>query len=194
MRSPRVSSSMSRPEAERARAFLERADADLAAVRAMEAVDEVPDEIVGFHGQQAAEKLLKAVLAAHGIDFPRTHSLRFLLDLLDDRGLAPAFGPPRRRRALPVRRPAPLRGAARRGVPRPSGDARLARGSSSLDSRPRVIDRRRVERRRGSGQQTGSKRPKTAPLNHVEPPRAASSNAHEQTDSTPRVADLATRA
>lgn len=80
---------MSRPEAERARGFLQRADADLAAVRAMESLSEVPDEIVGFHGQQAAEKLLKAVLAAHGIDFPRTHSIRFLLDLLDDRGLAP---------------------------------------------------------------------------------------------------------
>jgi len=80
---------MSRPEAERARGFLQRADADLAAVRAMESLSEVPDEIVGFHGQQAAEKLLKAVLAAHRIDFPRTHSIRFLLDLLDDRGLAP---------------------------------------------------------------------------------------------------------
>jgi len=80
---------MSRPEAERARAFLERADADLAAVRAMTDLETVPDEIVGFHGQQAAEKLLKAVLAAHGIDFPRTHSIRFLLDLLDDHELTP---------------------------------------------------------------------------------------------------------
>lgn len=80
---------MSRPDVERARAFLERADADLAAVRALETVDTVPDEIFGFHGQQAAEKLLKAVLAGHGIEFPRTHSLRFLLDLLADRRLAP---------------------------------------------------------------------------------------------------------
>lgn len=80
---------MTRPEAERARAFLARADADLAAVRALEDLDDVPDEIVGFHGQQAAEKLLKAVLAGHGIDFPRTHSIRFLLDLLDDHDLAP---------------------------------------------------------------------------------------------------------
>ncbi|HET7044934.1 MAG TPA: HEPN domain-containing protein [Gaiellaceae bacterium] len=80
---------MTRPEAERARAFLARADADLAAVRALEELDDVPDEIVGFHGQQAAEKLLKAVLAAHVIDFPRTHSIRFLVDLLDDHGLAP---------------------------------------------------------------------------------------------------------
>lgn len=80
---------MSRPEVERARALLERADADLAAVRALETVDTVPDEVVGFHGQQAAEKLLKAVLAGHGIEFPRTHSLRFLLDALADHGFAP---------------------------------------------------------------------------------------------------------
>ena len=61
---------MSRPEVERARALLERADADLAAVRALETVDTVSDEIVGFHGEQVAEKLLKAVLAGHGIEPP----------------------------------------------------------------------------------------------------------------------------
>ncbi|MFN8188295.1 MAG: HEPN domain-containing protein [Gaiellales bacterium] len=80
---------MSRPEAGRALALLHRADADLAAVRALETAVAVPDGIIGFHGQQAAEKLLKAVLSAHGIEFPRTHSLRFLLDLLADQGLAP---------------------------------------------------------------------------------------------------------
>ena len=77
---------MSQHELERARAFLARADADLAAVRTLEKLDTVPDEIVGFHGQQACEKLLKAVLATHGIHFPRTHSIRFLLDLLADHG------------------------------------------------------------------------------------------------------------
>lgn len=35
-----------------------------------------------FHAQQAAEKALKAVLIALGIVFPRTHSIRRLLDLL----------------------------------------------------------------------------------------------------------------
>ena len=35
------------------------------------------------------EKLLKAVLAAEGVEFPRTHSIRFLLHLLSDHGLAP---------------------------------------------------------------------------------------------------------
>ena len=66
---------MSRPEVERA--------------RALETAETVPDEIGGFHAQQAPEKLLKAVLAGQGIEFPRTHSLRFLLDLLADQGLAP---------------------------------------------------------------------------------------------------------
>jgi HEPN domain-containing protein len=78
---------MNRPEGERARAF--RAAADLAAVRALEASGDVRDEIVGFHAQQCAEKLLKAVLAANAVEFPRTHSLRFLLDLLSDHGLPP---------------------------------------------------------------------------------------------------------
>lgn len=122
---------MSRPEVERARALLERAHADLAAVRALETVDTVPDEIVGFHGQQAAEKLLKAVLAAHGIEFPRTHSLRFLLDLLDDRGLAP---PPQLHgiTELPLRRPAPLRRPHQRRGSRPPGGERAARASPGL--------------------------------------------------------------
>lgn len=78
---------MSPPELERAAALLVRADADLAAVRALEANEAVSDEIVGFHAQQAAEKLLKAVLAAHAIEYPRTHSIRFLIDLLADHGV-----------------------------------------------------------------------------------------------------------
>ena len=35
-----------------------------------------------FHAQQAAEKALKAVLVAHDTAFPRTHSIRMLVDLL----------------------------------------------------------------------------------------------------------------
>lgn len=37
-----------------------------------------------FHAQQAAEKSLKAVLLSRGIQFPFTHSLQALLDLLPD--------------------------------------------------------------------------------------------------------------
>ena len=44
----------------------------------------VSDEIVGFHCQQAAEKLLKAVLSDIGVAFQRTHNLRQLMDMLSD--------------------------------------------------------------------------------------------------------------
>lgn len=37
-----------------------------------------------FHAQQAAEKTLKAVLIFLEIDFPRTHNIRTLLDLLSE--------------------------------------------------------------------------------------------------------------
>lgn len=43
-----------------------------------------PDEIAGFHAQQAAEKLLKAWLAAHGLVFPLAHDLGVLLEILQD--------------------------------------------------------------------------------------------------------------
>ena len=46
-----------------------------------------PDEAIGFHGQQAAEKLLKAVLASAGIAYPMTHRLAELIDLINDAGL-----------------------------------------------------------------------------------------------------------
>jgi HEPN domain-containing protein len=42
----------------------------------------VPTDTVCFHCQQAAEKLLKAVLAAHGVPPPRTHVLMLLADQL----------------------------------------------------------------------------------------------------------------
>ena len=39
-------------------------------------------EIVCFHSQQAAEKYLKALLVRHQIEFPKTHDIKGLLDLL----------------------------------------------------------------------------------------------------------------
>ena len=42
------------------------------------------DEIIGFHAQQAVEKLLKAVLAHHAVPYPRIHDLTELVDLLRD--------------------------------------------------------------------------------------------------------------
>src|SRR3972149_8066583 len=40
------------------------------------------DEIIGFHAQQAVEKLLKPVLAHNAVPYPRIHDLTELVDLL----------------------------------------------------------------------------------------------------------------
>ena len=39
-------------------------------------------DAVGFHAQQAAEKLTKAVLVRHQIEFPKTHDIALLRRLL----------------------------------------------------------------------------------------------------------------
>jgi HEPN domain len=42
---------------------------------------EINDDPVGFHAQQAVEKALKVALTLHGVDFPKTHDLDFLVGL-----------------------------------------------------------------------------------------------------------------
>jgi len=37
---------------------------------------------IGFHAQQAAEKFLEALLVAYQVEFPKTHDLQELLDLI----------------------------------------------------------------------------------------------------------------
>lgn len=49
--------------------------------------ERIREEIVGFHAQQAAEKLLKAFLMAQSIPYRRTHDLRELIDLIRDHGI-----------------------------------------------------------------------------------------------------------
>lgn len=46
-----------------------------------------PESMVGFHAQQAAEKLLKAALFLAGAVPPRTHNLAQLMDLASSSGL-----------------------------------------------------------------------------------------------------------
>jgi len=50
---------------------------------------EVPDEVLGFHAQQAVEKRIKSVLAELGVSFERTHNIAYLLGLLADRDVDP---------------------------------------------------------------------------------------------------------
>lgn len=88
----------SRDSQELAKTLIDKAAGDEATVRALVESDEVPDEAIGLHPQQAVEKALKAALAARAVRYPFTHDIDRLLELLQDDGLQP---------------PASLRGAGR---------------------------------------------------------------------------------
>jgi HEPN domain-containing protein len=61
--------------------WLAKADLDFHTVERLCSEDPFRD-IVAFHAQQAVEKYLKALLTRHQIEFPKTHELRRLLELL----------------------------------------------------------------------------------------------------------------
>jgi HEPN domain-containing protein len=63
------------------RQWLGKARQDLEAAAALLAHDPPFLYPVCFHAQQAAEKYLKAFLTWHQIEFPKTHSIKELLDL-----------------------------------------------------------------------------------------------------------------
>ena len=71
-----------------ARMLLDAATRDLDALRVMHRSDEIPEEVFGFHVQQAAEKLLKARIALLGEVYPLTYDIEGLLNLLARRGFA----------------------------------------------------------------------------------------------------------
>jgi HEPN domain-containing protein len=62
--------------------WITKAELDLKACEAM-LISEFPLQYpVCFHAQQAAEKYFKALLTWHQIEFPKTHSIEELLDLI----------------------------------------------------------------------------------------------------------------
>ena len=63
------------------------AERDITALRFRRGSDEIPDEVFGFHVQQAAEKMLKAHLAVLDKKYPLTHSLEALVHLLAEYGI-----------------------------------------------------------------------------------------------------------
>ena len=69
---------------ERAELLLAKAKDDKTLLDEIILNEKVRDEIIGFHAQQAAEKLLKALLMAKNISYRRTHDLRELIDLIRD--------------------------------------------------------------------------------------------------------------
>lgn len=76
------------PDIQQARLLLDMADGDLRAVRAMRDHADFTDEILGFHVQQAAEKCFKAWIALLGREYPLTHDLGKLMDIIRARDAA----------------------------------------------------------------------------------------------------------
>ncbi|HEX6508707.1 MAG TPA: HEPN domain-containing protein [Chloroflexota bacterium] len=77
---------------DRALELLSLANDDLYVARVLAPDASAADGMVGFHLQQAAEKLLKALLAERNVDYPRTHSLLRLMLLAAEHGYAlPGF-------------------------------------------------------------------------------------------------------
>lgn len=66
-----------------ASALLARAEEDVALVRSALEEPKISDAIVGFHAQQAAEKLLKALLVRSRVAYPFTHDIERLMELLE---------------------------------------------------------------------------------------------------------------
>lgn len=66
--------------------LLRKAAQDLAVLEKLINDPEISDETLGYHAQQAAEKCLKALLASRKLDYPRSHSIGLLLDLLEAQG------------------------------------------------------------------------------------------------------------
>jgi HEPN domain-containing protein len=81
------------PESPDLAALLSRkAAGDEDVVRRLIDVPEVVDETLGFHAQQAVEKLIKAVLVRHGVGYDRTHNIAYLLTLLEGAGMEAPSG------------------------------------------------------------------------------------------------------
>lgn len=69
--------------------FARKARSDEVALDKLADDSDVPDDLIGFHMQQALEKLVKAALAYASVAPPRIHDLGELLALLRDAGLSP---------------------------------------------------------------------------------------------------------
>ena len=72
-----------RDPVDEARRWVQYAHWDMVDVQNNMQSDQIPHPIVCFHCQQAAEKMLKAVLVFHGQPPPRTHDLTAILRRLE---------------------------------------------------------------------------------------------------------------
>lgn len=67
------------------RQWLEKAEKDFNLAHHLVAERHSYREAIAFHSQQTAEKLLKGFLVFHQVEFPKTHNLGELLDLVATR-------------------------------------------------------------------------------------------------------------
>lgn len=72
---------------EHARMMLDLAMGDFKALGGMADPAVFDDGVFGFHAQQAVEKSIKAWLAILGAQYPKTHDVRLLLNLLHGQGV-----------------------------------------------------------------------------------------------------------
>jgi HEPN domain-containing protein len=72
---------------ELAELLLRKAASDEYAFERLSADPDAPREVVLFHAQQAAEKMIKAVLALSSVRFHPTHDFTELVDLALDNGI-----------------------------------------------------------------------------------------------------------
>jgi hypothetical protein len=100
-----------------ARVLLARAIDDETLVRKVSPDTDIADAIVGFHAQQAVEKPIKAVLAARGVAFMKSHALSYLIGLVEENEIEAPEELSRGRRALPLGSRVPLRGRRAAGSP-----------------------------------------------------------------------------
>lgn len=68
--------------AELVQQWMGKAEEDLNAAKSLVAYGETFPSTACFHSQQAAEKYLKAFLTYHQVEFPKTHAIAQLLDLV----------------------------------------------------------------------------------------------------------------
>lgn len=73
---------------EQAVLLLRKADQDLLVIKKLRTDTEIAVGVLGFHAQQAAEKMLKAALADKQVRFPFTHRLIELIALIQTNDIA----------------------------------------------------------------------------------------------------------
>lgn len=77
---------MANSDKDHALLLLEMAHKDHTAVRNMLDAGKFPEEIFGFHAQQAIEKALKAWVAAKSLSYPKSHDVSRLIAILEQAG------------------------------------------------------------------------------------------------------------